>query len=494
VAWAPGRSSSAFEVTTVVPVVLSGGAGTRLWPVSRRDYPKQLAPLLGKDSLLQQTVLRLDSVPAFGAPIVVCNEAHRFLIAEQLHAVDRPPAAMILEPVGRNTAPAIGVAALAALEGGLPADQVVLAVFPADHCFTDQEAWASAMSVALETAATGRPVTFGITPDRPETGYGYVRCRAADAPVLDALAFVEKPDAATAQRYLDEGGYYWNSGMFVFRADWLLAALGQQVPAILDAVRAAWDGRREDLDFVRLDADAFERSPSDSIDYAVMEHADGVACVPMAAGWSDVGAWDALSALLPADARGNVAVGDATLLDCDGVTVHAGSRLVTAVGLRDTVVVETPDAVMVAPRDRAQEVKRLVAALAEQGRDEVVAHQRIYRPWGYYETRADGARYQVKRILVKPGRRLSLQLHHHRSEHWVVVTGTARVTVGEQDRILAENESVYIPLGERHRLENPGKIDLELIEVQSGPYLGEDDIVRLHDEYGRDRADPGGSL
>lgn len=477
----------------VVPVLISGGSGTRLWPLSRRDFPKQFVPLVQGESLLQRTLRRLAQVPALRPPIVVCNEAHRFLVAEQLRQCGADAFSLLLEPEGRNTAPAAALGVLQALEHCTAPERTVVAVFPADHVFEDDAAWGQAVAAGIELAAEGRPVTFGIRPSRPETGYGYLHCGAAlaDAPgaALEVARFVEKPDAATAAQYLASGGYLWNSGMFVFRADWFLDSLERFEPAMLKAVRAAWSARSTDLDFIRPDPEAFRASPADSIDYALMERVEGVATVPLDAGWSDVGAWDAIGTLLAGDDAGNATTGDVRLVDCERTTVFADSRLVTAVGMRDAVIVETPDAVLVVPRERAQQVKALVAALDAEDRPELIAHQRVYRPWGFYETRAAGPRYQVKRILVSPGQQLSMQMHHHRSEHWVVVSGTARVTLDDTVHLLTENQSIYIPLGSRHRLDNPGKMDLELIEVQSGGYLGEDDIVRFDDRYGRDSSE-----
>lgn len=469
----------------IVPVVLSGGSGSRLWPLSRELYPKQFLALTGDQSLVQQTVLRLDGLDSLAAPIVVCNEEHRFLVAEQLRQIGRDPAAIVLEPEGRNTAPAIALAALQAMEGG---EDPVLLVLPADHMIPDIEQLHAAIETALTVADDGSLVTFGVVPLGPETGYGYIRTAQplGDASQACAVAeFVEKPDPESARRYVDSGEYLWNSGMFAFRASCYLAALERWAPGMMTACRHAFEQRRVDRDFVRPDADAFRDSPADSVDYAVMEKSDDVKVVPLDAGWSDVGSWSALWQAGERDANDNVLRGDAVVEDTERCYLHGNGRLIAAVGLRDHVVVETADAVLVAPKGRVQEVKRLVARLKAQGRDEALLHRRVYRPWGSYEGVDHSDRFQVKRITVNGGASLSLQMHHHRAEHWVVVRGTARVTRGDEVFLLSENESTFIPLGVKHRLENPGKIPLELIEVQSGAYLGEDDIVRFEDIYGR---------
>lgn len=465
----------------LLPVLLCGGAGTRLWPLSRSQYPKQFLRLTGADSLLQDTVRRVLPLVGDSRLLAIANEDHRFLLAEQLHelgiAVD-----ILLEPVARNTAPAIAAAAhWASRDGSTP----LLLVLPSDHLIADCDAFARAVQAGVPLAAAGQLVTFGIVPDRPETGYGYIRRGPALGAGFAIDRFVEKPDSATAQSYLESGDYYWNSGMFLFRADVYLHALASHRPEIDRAALAAVGRAVADLDFVRLDAAAFAASPSDSIDYAVMEQTRDGVVIPLDAGWNDIGAWDALCAVGPADPRGNRTQGDVLLQDTEDCYVRAEGRLVATVGVRDLVVVETGDAVLVADRAKAQEVKQIVARLKDSQRAESEFHTRVHRPWGAYEGIDQGERYQVKRITVKPGRSLSLQQHHHRAEHWVVVKGTARVTRGEEILLLAENESTYIPLGVVHRLENPGKIDLEIIEVQSGAYLGEDDIVRFEDHYGR---------
>ena len=466
----------------IIPVILSGGAGSRLWPLSRRHYPKQLMPLLGGRTMLQETIRRLDGVEGLAQPIVVCNEQHRFMVAEQLREESIEPAAIILEPVGRNTAPAVAVAAVRAL---LDAKDAVLLVLPADHVIRDRDALHAAIGAGAALAEEGKLVTFGIVPDAPETGYGYIRAENSGAEASAIVEFVEKPDTERARQYLASGDYLWNSGMFMFGAARYLDELRAQSPAMVDACQASLDGAQKDLDFLRLDVAAFEACPSDSIDYAVMEKtADGVV-VPLAAGWNDVGSWSALHEVSEKDPDDNVLVGDVVVEDTRNCYLYSSGRLVTAVGLTDCVVIETPDAVLVSPRDRVQDVKKLVNHLQSEGREEISDHRQVFRPWGSYDSIDMGERFQVKRIVVNPGAKLSLQMHHHRAEHWIVVQGTARVTRGEDEFLLGENESTYIPMGTTHRLENPGKVPLHLIEVQSGTYLGEDDIVRYDDTYGR---------
>jgi mannose-1-phosphate guanylyltransferase/mannose-6-phosphate isomerase len=464
---------------------MAGGSGTRLWPLSRAGYPKQFLVLSGTQSLFQQSVLRLQGLAGaditLTPPLVVGNDEHRFLVLEQLREIKCEPAAVLLEPVGRNTAPALTLAALQALEDG--ADPV-LVVTPADQTVTDAAAFTAAVQQAVRRAADGSIVILGITPDRPETGYGYIR---ADGEAV--VQFVEKPDAATAQRYLDAGGYYWNSGMFVLRASSWMRALERFRPDIAVATRAAFATRHIDERFVRPGREEFAAIPSESVDYAVMEHCPGsgiqLCMVPLAAGWNDLGAWDAVWQVADKDVQGNAVVGDAIVDGSRNTLVHATSRLVGVVGLEDVVVVETPDAVLVSHRERSQDVKKIVARLNQHQREEQNMHRKVHRPWGWYDSIDAGARFQVKRILVKPGASLSLQMHHHRAEHWIVVSGTAEVTCGDKVMLLTENQSTYIPLGETHRLRNPGRLPLELIEVQSGSYLGEDDIVRFEDTYGR---------
>ena len=463
----------------ITPVILSGGSGTRLWPLSREAYPKQFLPLAGDLTMLQATWQRVAAIAAHG-PLVIANQAHRFVAAEQLQQVGAQPQAIILEPVGRNTAPAIAVAALEATRDG--ADPLLL-VLPSDHVITDEAAFHAAVQVAESAARAGKLVTFGIVPTGPETGYGYIKAAPGDG-ARAVERFVEKPDLATASQYVASGQYLWNSGMFLFRASRYLAELARCNPAMLEASRAAWANARRDADFTRLDAEAFAAAPSDSIDYAVMEKTADAAVVALDAGWNDVGSWTALRNVSPRDGDGNAHRGDVIAVDCRNTYAYA-QRLVALVGLDDVIVVDTDDAVLVGKADRMQEIKQVVAQLKAGNRSEAVWHRKVYRPWGAYDSIDHGARFQVKRITVKPGGTLSLQMHHHRAEHWVVVSGTAEVTRGDEVLLLGENQSTYIPLGVTHRLRNPGKLPLELIEVQSGSYLGEDDIVRFEDTYGR---------
>ena len=466
----------------LIPVVLCGGAGTRLWPLSRAQHPKQFLRLVGAASLLQDTVRRLEGMANVGRTVVVTNEAQRFLVAEQLRDIEAE-ADILLEPAARNTAPAIAAAAYWACRKATASP--FLLVLPSDHVIANVKAFQHAVMQGMPHALAGKLVTFGVVAERPETGYGYIRRGSPVAGGFVIEKFVEKPDAATAARYLADGSYFWNSGMFLFRADAFLERLAQLAPDIAGPAGDALSGSREDLDFVRLAADAFKRCRADSIDYAVMEKSSDGVVVPLDAGWNDIGAWDALTRSEVADAAGNHHRGDVVSHDSRDTLIRAESRLVAAIGLDGMIVIETADAVLVAPKARAQDVKHIVERLQREGRTETDLHTVVHRPWGSYEGIAHGARYQVKRIVVKPGRALSLQKHHHRAEHWVVVQGTARVTRGAEIILLAENESTYIPLGTVHRLENPGKIDLEIVEIQSGSYLGEDDIVRLEDTYGR---------
>jgi mannose-1-phosphate guanylyltransferase / mannose-6-phosphate isomerase len=470
--------------TSVQPVVMAGGSGTRLWPLSRAGYPKQFLVLSGKTSLFQQAVSRLhglaDERLDVAPPLVVGNEEHRFLVLDQLRELKTEPAAVLLEPVGRNTAPAITLAALQALEGG---GDPVLVVTSADQTVTDGAAFTRALRSAVAMAAEGAITVLGIAPDRPETGYGYIR---AEGPRV--AQFVEKPDLATAEKYVASGSYYWNAGMFVLKASVWLAALQRFRPDIGAACQAAWAARSSDAKFVRPGKAEFAAVPSESVDYAVMEKCPGVLDIRMQAldaGWNDLGAWEAVWQVAPKDAAGNASVGDTILSDSRNTLVHATSRLVSVVGLDDVVVVETPDAVFVASRHKSQDVKNIVNQLGREQRGEQVLHRKVHRPWGWYDGIDHGPRHQVKRIMVKPGASLSLQMHHHRAEHWIVVSGTAEVTNGDKVIMLTENQSTYIPLGQTHRLANPGKVPLEIIEVQSGSYLGEDDIVRFEDTYGR---------
>jgi mannose-1-phosphate guanylyltransferase/mannose-6-phosphate isomerase len=468
-------------MTTLQPVLLSGGSGTRLWPLSREAYPKQFLPLAGDDTMLQATWLRVAGV-ADGAPIVVANEEHRFLVAEQLRQAGAPAPAILLEPVGRNTAPAIAAAALQATIDG--ADPLLL-VLPSDHVIADADAFRRAVREASAAAEQGALVTFGIVPTAPETGFGYIQANGEGTGGVRRVArFVEKPDADTARSYLDAGGYYWNSGMFLFRASRYLQELQRFRPDVLAATRQAFERAKRDGDFIRLDRDAFEACPADSIDYAVMERTDAAAVLPVDIGWSDLGSWSALWDVATRDADGNATLGDVIAVDSRNSYVHA-RRLVALVGVDDLVVVDTDDAVLVARKDRVQDVKHVVARLKHDQRSQAALHREVHRPWGSYDSVDVGARFQVKRIKVKPGARLSLQSHTQRAEHWIVVSGTARVTRDNDVFELHANQSTYIPIGARHRLENPGTQMLELIEVQSGDYLGEDDIVRYDDAYGR---------
>jgi mannose-1-phosphate guanylyltransferase/mannose-6-phosphate isomerase len=469
------------------PVILSGGSGTRLWPLSRASLPKQLLPLVSERSMLQETVLRLSGLADVSTPMVVCGNDHRFLVAEQMQEIGIEHPALLLEPMGRNTAPAVAVAALALMEEDADATMLVL---PADHLIADTAAFHRAIGQAVQAAGAGLLVTFGIQPDAPETGYGYIR-RGDTLAGLEGTwrvgAFVEKPDHATAENYVQSGDYYWNSGMFVFKAARYLQELEKFRPDILAAARAAWQQRKSDLDFCRLQTEAFAACPSESIDYAVMEKTADAAVVPVDMGWNDVGSWSSLwHTANGRDARGNSVRGDVLLEQVSNSYVRAESRMVAAIGVTDVVIVETPDAVLVAHKDQAQQVKKIVERMHADARGEHLSHTRVFRPWGWYEQRDKGERFQVKRIMLKPGAKISLQSHQHRSEHWVVVNGTAKVTRGEDTITLHENESTYIPAGMVHRLENEADVPLHIIEIQSGSYLGEDDIVRLEDIYRRE--------
>jgi len=470
----------------IYPVILSGGSGTRLWPMSRSLYPKQLLALIGETSLLQQTVRRVAGQPGFAPSLIVANEEHRFIIAEQLREIGVEAAGLLLEPVGRNTAPAAAVAALRIAEGA--SDGLVL-VMPSDHVIADPKAFHQAIGRAAGAAKTGRLVTFGITPDRAETGYGYI---AGGKPIegcegtLAVARFIEKPKAADAERYVAAGDYFWNSGIFLFPAAVYLAELERLRPDMLAACKEALAKAKSDADFVRLDKAAFEKCPGDSIDYAVMERTASAAVVPVSMGWSDLGSWDALWEMSAKDGRGNALAGNVVAEDTRNCYLRSENGLVAAIGVEDLVVVATDDAVMVAPRNRTQEVKTLVGRLLQEGHDQADALPTVHRPWGTYRSIHNGQRVQVKHITVKPGAKLSLQMHHHRAEHWVVVQGTAKIVRGNEELVLTEDQSTYIPLGTAHRLENPGKIPLHVIEVQSGSYLGEDDIVRFEDHYGRE--------
>jgi mannose-1-phosphate guanylyltransferase / mannose-6-phosphate isomerase len=487
----------------VTPVVLCGGSGTRLWPLSRTGFPKQFLCLTGADSLFQQTAKRMaglggDTI-ALNLPLIVTGEEHRFLAAEQLREAGIVMGAALLEPVGRNTAPALTLAALAALERANEGVDPVLVVTPADQTVSDTAAFTSAITAAIAKAEKGGIVILGVTPDAPETGYGYIQVdpssRSSEAAELihKVTRFTEKPSLETAQRYLKEGSYFWNTGIFIIKASTWLDALKNSRPDILQATQNAWQSRKADansaIQFIRPGQAEFEAIPAESIDYAVMENCPGSAfpvhMVPINAGWSDLGAWDAVWKVLPKDNQGNAHIGDVLTTDTRNTLVHASHRLVSLVGVEDLIVIETPDAVLVANKTRSQDVKHIVNALNTNGREEHALHRKVHRPWGWYDSIDEGGRFKVKRIQVKPGAAISLQKHHHRAEHWIVVKGTAEITNGDKVLTLTENQSTYIPLGEVHRLKNPGAIPLEIIEVQSGSYLGEDDIVRFEDHYGR---------
>ena len=471
------------------PVVLSGGSGTRLWPLSRQNQPKQFLSLIGDRSLFQETILRANSLPDARPPVTVCSEDHRFMVGEQLQAIGVASGGIVLEPVARNTAPAIALAALHVLATDPDA---TLLVMPADHLIEDEAAFRQAVATALRLAGEGRLVAFGIRPDYPETGYGYIlrgaslRGDALGEGGYEIDRFVEKPDLATAERYIAEGTYAWNSGMFLFKAQCYLDELAQHAPAIFAAARAAYAAATSDLDFIRVGSDDFAASPSDSIDYAVMEKTRHAAVVPVSCGWSDIGSWASLWSVAQHDADGNHHEGDVISIDTRGSLVRASDRrMVATIGVEDLVIIDTADATLVARKDRVQDVKLVVDRLKAAGRQEHLFHRKVYRPWGSYDSIGVGERFQVKRIVVKPGAALSLQKHAHRAEHWVVVSGMAEVTCDDRVFDLHENQSTYIPLGSVHRLRNRGSEPVELIEVQSGSYLGEDDIVRLDDVYGR---------
>ncbi|MEW7973466.1 MAG: mannose-1-phosphate guanylyltransferase/mannose-6-phosphate isomerase [Candidatus Thiodiazotropha endolucinida] len=470
----------------IIPVILSGGSGTRLWPLSRSAYPKQFIPLTDEKSLFQQTLERMSGISGAGDALIVCNEEHRFMVAEQMRQLNITSLGIMLEPIGRNTAPAIACAALYALSKDKDA---VLVVTPSDHVIRDNRQFVAAMSQGLESVDDGSLVTFGIVPDKPETGYGYIRKQDASlsSGAFPVAEFVEKPDLETAKGYLASGDFYWNSGMFVFRADAYLQELEQFHPDILQASTRACELIKTDLDFLRLDKEAFIACPAESIDYAVMEKTAKSVVVPMDAGWSDVGSWSALADVSVEEGNnGNVLQGDVLIKGVSNSYLRSENRMIAGIGLDNVIVVETADAVLVADKSHVQDVKGIVEELKASGRCEYISHVRVYRPWGNYETVDECDRFKVKRIVVNPGASLSLQQHHHRAEHWVVVKGTAQITKGEKEILLTEDQSVYIPLGTKHRLTNPGLIPLEIVEVQTGSYLGEDDIVRFSDEYGRD--------
>lgn len=470
-------------ITPLVPVVLCGGSGTRLWPLSRETYPKQFLRLLGKETLLQQTMQRLTGMENLDPAILICNETSRFVVAEQLREIGIENVQILLEPARRNTAPAIAAAALHALSMG---NDPLLLVLPSDHIIKNHAAFYTAVHKAKTAAEKGKLVTFGIAPLGPETGYGYIRAgTAGPGQAQPVIEYVEKPDRTTAEHYLASGHYFWNSGMFIFRASSYLEELAHFEPEIVAASRQAVTMAKQDFSFIRLDSRSYTDSPSKAVDYAVMERTKNAFMVAMDAGWSDIGSWASVWESSEKDCNNNAKQGDVMLHDCQDCLVHGSTRLITAVGMRNTIIVETADALLIMDADCAQDAKKLVEHLSETKRTEASQHREVFRPWGSYDSIESGMRFHVKRITVKQGAKLSLQMHHHRAEHWVVVSGTAKITNGGQEYLLTENQSTYIPLGVVHSLENPGKIPLELIEIQSGAYLGEDDIVRLQDNYGR---------
>jgi len=467
----------------IIPVILSGGSGTRLWPLSRKEYPKQYLPLTGDNTMLQETILRLNGLDNLADPIIVCNASHRFLVAEQCQQIDIKKSTILLEPIGRNTAPAIAAAALQSLK---QTDDTVLLVLSADHVIQDVEAFHQAINIASQQAQKDKLVTFGIVPTDANIGYGYIK--TSKKGVDDAYkveGFVEKPNLKTAQTYLEQGDYLWNSGMFMFKATTLIDELIAHSPDIVKSVSSAINNATQDLDFTRLDKQAFESSPSDSIDYALMEKSDNVVVVPLDAQWNDIGSWSALHDIGTKDSDGNAIQGDVLTEDTTNTYIYANHHMVATIGVQDLVIVDTPNATLIATKDKAQEVKKIVEQLQEQDREEQFCHRKVYRPWGWYDSIEVGFNFQVKRLHINPGAKLSLQMHHKRAEHWVVVSGTASAINGEEILTLAEGESTYIPIGTMHGLENNTNEQLEIIEVQSGTYLGEDDIVRFKDIYGR---------
>lgn len=463
----------------MIPVILSGGSGTRLWPLSRRHYPKQFLPLVTENTMFQETWCRLNGLASLSPPIIVCNEDHRFMVAEQMREIGTHPEAIILEPMGKNTAPAVALAAL------LADPHEILLVLPSDHVISDVFRFQESVKYAEQLAQQNYLVTFGIVPTHPETGYGYIKRASLQGDACAVAAFVEKPDAQTAQIYLDSGEYLWNSGMFAFKADIFLQELAKFNPKMLEICQKAIVTQQRDIDFVRIDSEIFATCPSDSIDYAVMEKTDRAMVISLDAGWNDVGSWSALWDVTHKDNQGNAIRGDVITVDTHNSFIYSENKLVTTIGVDDLVIIETDDAVMVAPKHRVQDVKLMVDQLKQAKRPEADVHRKVYRPWGYYDSIDISERHKTKRIVVKPGAKLSVQMHHHRAEHWVVVKGTALVTRGDEQILLTENQSTFIPVGMVHRLENPGVIPLEMVEVQSGSYLGEDDIVRFADQYGR---------
>jgi len=467
----------------IIPVILSGGSGTRLWPLSRKQYPKQYLPLVGDNTMLQETILRLNGLDNLADPIIVCNADHRFLVAEQCQHIDIASPTILLEPVGRNTAPAIAAAALQSLK---QTDDAVLLVLSADHVIQDVEVFHQAINIACQQAQEGKLATFGIVPTDANTGYGYIKSSVdSNNGAHKVEEFVEKPDLETAQTYLEQGNYLWNSGMFMFKATTLIDELTTHSPEIVTSVNDAVNNAEQDLDFIRLDKTAFESSPSDSIDYALMEKSDNVVVVPLDAGWNDIGSWSALHDIGTKDANGNVIKGDVFMQDTTNTYIHANGHMIATIGVQDLIIVDTPNATLISTKDKSQEVKNIVEQLQRQDREEQSCHRKVYRPWGWYDSIEMGKHFQVKRLHVNPGAKLSLQMHHKRAEHWVVVSGIATAINGKEMLILTEGESTYIPIGTTHALENHTDEILEIIEVQSGTYLGEDDIVRFEDIYGR---------
>lgn len=467
----------------IIPVILAGGSGTRLWPLSRTHYPKQLLKLFGDVTMLQQTLIRLKGLPDLAEPIVVCNEEHRFMVAEQLQELGHKNASILLEPVARNTAPALAIAAIHAAE---LADDPILLVLSADHMIRDVDVFQQAVKHAVIAAQQNHLATFGVQPTRPETGYGYIKTpKGAAADFSPVEKFVEKPNLETAEAYLAEGCYFWNSGMFVFKTSVFLKELTAQSPDLVAAVKTAKEKSKQDLDFIRIDKESFSQAPNISIDYALMEKSRNVVCIPLDANWSDVGDWKSFSDLNDKDLSGNSFIGDSIDVGSTNTLVFSRDKLVATLGVDNLMIINTPDAVLVADKNQAQQVKSLITQIEKQKRKEHLQHREIYRPWGCYDAIDDGDRYQVNLIRVKPGASLSLQIHHHRAEHWIVVKGTALVRKGDEEYLLSENESTYIPVGVSHRLSNPGKITLEIVEVQSGSYLEDDDVVRIEDSYGR---------